>query len=219
MSKYASHRDLGNAVYQFLQEYKPAMNAEKTGKLIRDIRIKKGMTQKELAAAINVTDKAICKWENGHGCPDITLLPQLSKVLEIDIQSILQGQLIKNRSIGSNMNYLKFYRCPTCGNLISSIKNIELSCCGNKLNPVSADTSDEEKYRPIFKEFDGQYSVSFNHPMTKEDYISNVIVVRYNQIMVINLYAEQEAIFTLPQITGLRLLVITNNGKLISCAL
>lgn len=117
------------------------------------------------------------------------------------------------------MNYLKFYRCPTCGNLISSIKNIELSCCGNKLNPVSADTSDEEKYRPIFKEFDGQYSVSFNHPMTKEDYISNVIVVRYNQIMVINLYAEQEAIFTLPQITGLRLLVITNNGKLISCAL
>ena len=191
------------------------LNAEKTGKLIHDIRIKKGMTQKELAAAINVTDKAICKWEKGHGCPDITLLSQLSKVLEIDIQSILQGRLIKNRSVGSNMNYLKFYRCPTCGNLVTSIKDIEISCCGNILNPVSSKVSEEEKYRPIIREFDGQYTVSFNHPMTKEDYISNVIIVQYNQIMSINLFAEQEAIVTLPQVAGIHMYVITSKGELI----
>lgn len=191
------------------------MNAEKTGKLIHDIRIKKGMTQKELAAAINVTDKAICKWEKGHGCPDITLLSQLSKVLEIDIQSILQGRLIKNRSVGSNMNYLKFYRCRTCGNLVTSIKDIEISCCGNILNPVSSKVSEEEKYRPIIREFDGQYSVSFNHPMTKDDYISNVIVVQYNQIMSINLFAEQEAIVTLPQVAGIHMYVISSKGELI----
>ena len=190
------------------------MNAEKTGKLIHDIRIKKGMTQKELAAAINVTDKAICKWEKGHGCPDITLLSQLSKVLEIDIQSILQGKLIKNRSIGSNMNYLKFYRCPTCGNLVTSIKDIEISCCGSILSPVSASKSEEEKYIPIIREFDGQYSVSFNHPMTKDDYISNVIIVQYNQIMCVNLYAEQEAIVTLPQIVGLHMFVLSSKGEL-----
>lgn len=191
------------------------LNAEKTGKLIHDIRIKKGMTQKELAAAINVTDKAICKWEKGHGCPDITLLSQLSKVLEIDIQSILQGRLIKNRSFGSNMNYLKFYRCPTCGNLVTSIKDIEISCCGNILNPVSSKTSEEEKYRPIIREFDGQYTVSFNHPMTKDDYISNVIVVQYNQIISINLFAEQEAIVTLPQVAGIHMYVISSKGELI----
>lgn len=191
------------------------MNAEKTGKLIHDIRVKKGMTQKELAATINVTDKAICKWEKGHGCPDITLLSQLSKVLEIDIQSILQGRLIKNRSVGSNMNYLKFYRCPTCGNLVTSIKDIEISCCGNILNPVSSKISEEEKYRPIIREFDGQYSVSFNHPMTKDDYISNVIIVQYNQIMSINLFAEQEAIVTLPQVAGIHMYVISSKGELI----
>ena len=191
------------------------MNAEKTGKLIHDIRVKKGMTQKELADAINVTDKAICKWEKGHGCPDITLLSQLSKVLEIDIQSILQGRLIKNRSIGSNMNYLKFYRCPTCGNLVTSIKDIEISCCGNILNPVGSKTSEEEKYRPIIREFDGQYTVSFNHPMTKDDYISNVIVLQYNQIMSINLFAEQEAIVTLPQVAGIHMYVISSKGELI----
>lgn len=191
------------------------LNAEKTGKLIHDIRVKKGMTQKELAAAINVTDKAICKWEKGHGCPDITLLSQLSKVLEIDIQSILQGRLIKNRTFGSNMNYLKFYRCPTCGNLVTSIKDIEISCCGNILNPVSSKTSEEEKYRPIIREFDGQYTVSFNHPMTKDDYISNVIVVQYNQIISINLFAEQEAIVTLPQVAGIHMYVISSKGELI----
>lgn len=191
------------------------LNAEKTGKLIHDIRVKKGMTQKELAAAINVTDKAICKWEKGHGCPDITLLSQLSKVLEIDIQSILQGRLIKNRSVGSNMNYLKFYRCPTCGNLVTSIKDIEISCCGNILNPVSSKISEEEKYRPIIREFDGQYTVSFNHPMTKDDYISNVIIVQYNQIMSINLFAEQEAIVTLPQVAGIHMYVISSKGELI----
>ena len=170
------------------------MNAEKTGSLIRSLRIKKGLTQKELAHMICVTDKAVCKWEKGRGCPNITLISQLSKVLEVDIQSILQGYLDKNKKIGENMNHLKFYKCPTCGNLVTSIKSVELSCCGNKLSPVSAQTRSDPEYQPVIQEFDGQYSIKFNHPMTKSDYISQVIVVRYDQIMTVNLYAESEAI-------------------------
>ena len=41
------------------------MNAEKTGKVIFEARMKKGLTQKELAQLICVTDKAVCKWETG----------------------------------------------------------------------------------------------------------------------------------------------------------
>ena len=192
------------------------MNAEKTGSLIRSLRIKKGLTQKELAHMICVTDKAVCKWEKGRGCPNITLISQLSKVLEVDIQSILQGYLDKNKKIGENMNHLKFYKCPTCGNLITSIKSVELSCCGNKLSPVSAQTRSEPEYQPVIQEFDGQYSIKFNHPMTKSDYISQVIVVRYDQIMTVNLYAESEAIITIPQVRGIRLFVITNKSELIA---
>lgn len=191
------------------------MNAEKTGNLIRSLRIKKGLTQKELAHMICVTDKAVCKWEKGRGCPNITLISQLSKVLEVDIQSILQGYLDKNKKIGENMNHLKFYKCPTCGNLVTSIKSVELSCCGNKLSPVSAQTRSEPEYQPVIQEFDGQYSIKFNHPMTKSDYISQVIVVRYDQIMTVNLYAESEAIITIPQVRGIRLFVITNKSELI----
>lgn len=192
------------------------MNAEKTGSLIRSLRIKKGLTQKELAQMICVTDKAVCKWEKGRGCPNITLISQLSKVLEVDIQSILQGYLDKNKKIGENMNHLKFYKCPTCGNLITSIKSVELSCCGNKLSPVSAQTRSDPEYQPVIQEFDGQYSIKFNHPMTKSDYISQVIVVRYDQIMTVNLYAESEAIITIPQVRGIRLFVITNKSELIA---
>ncbi|MCI6592116.1 MAG: helix-turn-helix domain-containing protein [Spirochaetia bacterium] len=192
------------------------MNAEKTGSLIRSLRIKKGLTQKELAQMICVTDKAVCKWEKGRGCPNITLISQLSKVLEVDIQSILQGYLDKNKKIGENMNHLKFYKCPTCGNLVTSIKSVELSCCGNKLSPVSAQTRSEPEYQPVIQEFDGQYSIKFNHPMTKSDYISQVIVVRYDQIMTVNLYAESEAIITIPQVRGIRLFVITNKSELIA---
>ena len=192
------------------------MNAEKTGSLIRSLRIKKGLTQKELAQMICVTDKAVCKWEKGRGCPNITLISQLSKVLEVDIQSILQGYLDKNKKIGENMNHLKFYKCPTCGNLVTSIKSVELSCCGNKLSPVSAQTRSEPEYQPVIQEFDGQYSIKFNHPMTKSDYISQVIVVRYDQIMTVNLYAESEAIITIPQVRGIRHFVITNKSELIA---
>ena len=192
------------------------MNPEKTGLIIKNARIKKGLTQKQLADAISVTDKAVCKWETGHGCPDITLLSQLSKVLEIDIQSILRGELVKNKSIAGNMNRIKFYRCPTCGNLVTSVKEIEISCCGNKLAFAEAHQSDDDRYVPIIKEFDGQYSVSFNHPMTKDDYIAHIITVQYDKIMVVNLFAEQEAVVTLPQIAGLHMFLITSRDGLIT---
>lgn len=111
---------------------------------------------------------------------------------------------------------VKFYRCPTCGNLVTSVKEIEISCCGNKLIAVEAKSSEEKKYVPIISEFDGQFSVRFDHPMTKDDFIANIITVQYDKIMVINLFAEQEAIVTLPQIKGLRFFLITSKDGLIA---
>ena len=69
------------------------MDAKKIGKFIHQIRTKKRMTQKELAEQINGTDKAVSKWENGEGCPDVSLLPVLSKVLNVEILDLLEGNL------------------------------------------------------------------------------------------------------------------------------
>ena len=68
------------------------MDASKTGKLIREMRIEKGLTQQGLAEAINVSSTAISKWENGHSLPDISMLETLSEVLGVSITEIVVGQ-------------------------------------------------------------------------------------------------------------------------------
>lgn len=51
------------------------MNQTQTGALIRALRLAEGMTQAALAQALGVSDKAVSKWENGRGAPDVSLLP------------------------------------------------------------------------------------------------------------------------------------------------
>lgn len=68
------------------------MNQEKIGKFIRSIRNEKNMTQQELADIIGVTDRAISKWENGRGMPDIMFLIPLSEVLGVTVLELLNGE-------------------------------------------------------------------------------------------------------------------------------
>ncbi len=65
------------------------MNAALTGKRIRALREKKGITQRELADLLGVTDAAVSKWEHGKNFPDITLLERLSEVLECTVSELL----------------------------------------------------------------------------------------------------------------------------------
>ena len=68
------------------------MNQEKFGKFIRELRNEKEMTQQELADKIGVSDRAISKWENGRGMPDISLLIPLSNALNITVLELLNGE-------------------------------------------------------------------------------------------------------------------------------
>lgn len=68
------------------------MDAEHFGKFIAEQRKAKGYTQKELAEKLSVTDKAISRWENGHGYPDIALLEPLAKELEITIVELMHSE-------------------------------------------------------------------------------------------------------------------------------
>lgn len=74
------------------------MNQEKIGNFIREMRNEKNMTQQELAEKIGVTDRAISKWENGRGTPDITLLIPLSKELGINVLELLNGEKIEDQN-------------------------------------------------------------------------------------------------------------------------
>lgn len=67
------------------------MDAKKTGMFICENRKKLGMSQKELAEKLCITDKAISKWERGISFPDISLLIPISKVLNTSLYDLLTG--------------------------------------------------------------------------------------------------------------------------------
>lgn len=69
------------------------MNSIRTGKLINTLRMKKGLTQKQLAEKINISDKAVSKWERGEGCPDVSIIPLLAKELDVEIENIMKGEI------------------------------------------------------------------------------------------------------------------------------
>lgn len=73
------------------------MNQEKIGKFIAQLRKEKNMTQNELANRLGITDRAISKWENGRGMPDLSLIKDLCKELDITINELLSGEKISKQ--------------------------------------------------------------------------------------------------------------------------
>ena len=72
------------------------MDNEKMGAFIAGLRKEKQMTQRELAARLNITDKAVSKWERGLSLPDIVLLTPLAQELGISVGELLAGEKEKN---------------------------------------------------------------------------------------------------------------------------
>ena len=71
------------------------MNVKKVGEFIKQKRKDKKLTQKELAEKLSITDRAISKWERGICCPDISILKELSSILEVSVNELLAGEEIE----------------------------------------------------------------------------------------------------------------------------
>lgn len=74
------------------------MEQEKIGRFISNIRKEKNMTQIELADKLGITDRAISKWENGRGLPDLSLMKPLCDELGITINELLSGERLKKEN-------------------------------------------------------------------------------------------------------------------------
>lgn len=75
------------------------MDNEKFGNFIKELRKEKDLTQKELGDKLNITDKAISKWERGLSFPDITILNSLADFFEIDVSELLNRERGKRKDI------------------------------------------------------------------------------------------------------------------------
>ena len=73
------------------------MNQEKIGKFIAEIRKKQNLTQKEFAEKYNVTYQAVSKWENGKSIPDISILKEICKENNINLDDLLDGKKTKKK--------------------------------------------------------------------------------------------------------------------------
>ena len=168
------------------------MNQYVTGAVIRKLREQKNMTQAELAEVLQVSDKAISKWETGHGYPDITLLEPLAVALGISVLELLSGEEIQNTNRCANMLRSLWYVCPVCGNVIHSTGQAMVCCCGIALPPMEAEPVDDA--HGIRTEIvEDEYYVTMDHPMTKEHYISFLAAVSDNGVQLVTLYPEGNA--------------------------
>lgn len=146
------------------------MNTADTGKFICSLRKEKGLTQKQLAEKLNVTDKAVSKWETGRSAPDIALLEKISEALEVSVVEILQGEKITTESFPEISNELvvttikKNRRKLKCAVIITAIMTLTFILLIGLSYPAhhyftSVPTDDEnailkqsEKYADIFGE-------------------------------------------------------------------
>ena len=173
------------------------MNQYVTGNTIKTLREKQKMTQVQLAELLCVSDKTISKWETGRGYPDITFLEPLAKTLKVSVLELLSGNEIINQNKSANIKKSKFYTCPICGNVIFSMGNALISCCGIQLPPLEVENQPEneiaEEHKINVENVEDELFVTLNHPMEKTHYISWIAVVRFDSVEIIKLYPEQNA--------------------------
>lgn len=188
------------------------MDCQKTGLLIRSLRKEKQMTQLELAERMNISDKTISKWERGLGCPDVSLLPELSNILGIDMETLLAGELDANQSVGGNMKKLKFYVCPDCGNLITTTSAAAISCCGKKLSALTLQKPAEQDKLKV-EIVEQEYYVSSGHEMTREHYIAFTAILTGDSVLLKKMYPEWNMQTRLPYyLRGMLVWYCTRHG-------
>lgn len=165
------------------------MDCEKIGALIARLRKEQGMTQRELAERVQVSDKAVSKWERGMGCPDVSLLGQLSAVLGVELNALLTGHLPSANETGGNMKKAKYYVCPTCGSITMTTGETELACCGRKLSALKAQKAIETD-KLTTERVEDEWFITSSHPMTKEHSIAFVAFANGERVQLVRTYPE-----------------------------
>ena len=110
------------------------MDSKSIGNTIAALRKKRGLTQSELAEKLNVSNKAVSKWENGQGYPDISLFPALSSLFGVSIDYLMlqkKGIAIAGNIVTDIVKNIERY--PEIGTLtnITSLSSAVGGCVPN----------------------------------------------------------------------------------------
>ena len=168
------------------------MDAYVTGAAIRRLREARALTQAQLAEKLDVSSKTVSKWETGRGLPDICMLEPLCAALGVSMTELLSGSAVVNRNRCANLLRAKFYVCPICGNVIHTMGDAVVSCCGVSLPALEAEPVDEAhaiRLEPV----EDETFLSIDHPMAKSHFISFAACVTPARMELIRFYPEGDA--------------------------
>lgn len=168
------------------------MNNYVTAGAIKALREKKGLTQSQLAGVINVSDKAVSKWETAKGLPDITLIEPLASALGVSVPELMSGEQVTNNNVSANLLRSRFYVCPVCGNVIHANGNAVISCCGITLPALEASEADSE-HEITVETVEDESFITVKHSMTKQHYISFAAFVSSDRMQLVKFYPEGNA--------------------------
>lgn len=179
-----------------------------TASTIKSLRDQRGFTQRALADAVGVTDKAVSNWESGRGLPDISLVEPLAAALGVSVAELLTGDVRQNANRAGNLLRARFYVCPICGNVVYALGEGSFSCCGVQLLPCEAEPAEPgelaapaEELEPgsagrhaiSVERIEDEWYVTLDHPMRKDHFISFIAYVSTGGVTIQKLYPEQEA--------------------------
>lgn len=113
----------------------------------------------------------------------------LAQALGISVIELIKGEDITNSNVAANMLRSQFYVCPVCGNVIRTIGQAVVSCCGITLPQLEAEAPDADHAVKVDLVED-EYFVEVDHPMVKDHYISFVAAVSDDGVQFTKLYPE-----------------------------
>ena len=107
------------------------MDAKSIGNTIAELRKKKGLTQRQLAEKLNVSDKAVSRWENGIGYPEITQLPTLASIFGVAVDFLMTGKR-KGITVAGNIltDIVKRIDCYPKVGMLANVTDISQSVGG-----------------------------------------------------------------------------------------
>ena len=168
------------------------MNKYVNGMMIKRLREGRNMTQSQLAERLNVSDKAISKWETGRGYPDISLIEPLAEALRVSVIELFSGEDVVNTNRSFNMLRMKLHVCPICGNIIQSTGEAVVSCCGLVLPAMEAEPEDDSHLLQV-ERVEDEYYITISHEMSKTHYISFILALHDDGYEIKKLYPEGNA--------------------------
>ena len=167
------------------------MDNQKIGNFIKELRKEKGLTQKDLADKLRITDRAISKWERGLNCPDISLLDDLSKILDVSVVELLKGrklepnELVSNKELIESMNYANRTLKQQIEKMLNSVCTfiIILLIIILLLNNIKSIIYTHKKFKVSYYDYPTSLTDNF-----MDEYFSKIDLIEKNQ----GIYTDEE---------------------------